>query len=55
MALPENLVHAVILKTQIIDDFKNGIAKGADRGSFLEGVAEITRLGVAALKKYTGE
>lgn len=54
MALPENLVHAVILKTQIIDDFKNGIAKGVGTG-FQDAMAEITRLGVAALKKYVGE
>lgn len=55
MPLSQKLEDAVILKTQIINDLKNGVSDGAGLGGFQAAMAEITRLGIKALKKYLNE
>lgn len=61
MAIPQDLHDAIILKTQIIDDMKNGVAEGAGQAAnqvgnfgFRAATAEITRLVILALRKYVG-
>lgn len=62
MAIPQELSDAIILKTQIINDLKNGIADGAGQAAnqvgnygFQAAMAEFTRLSFLALRKYVGE